>query len=196
MKKWIWSLFSITVMFAILVASACASSKASAVAAKPAPVISTTSVPTTTIAATPPTTSVVVPITTNVPVTTSATEPSAATTATPPTTSAAVPTTITPPVTATATPPQVTNTTTAPATEAPKIELEPGAYNPLNLTIAVGTTVVFDNPDDADVVLVSEYPFTQKILLKTHFDFTFAKAGVYKYWAEGQPSYKGTVTVN
>jgi plastocyanin len=76
-----------------------------------------------------------------------------------------------------------------------KIELEPGAYTPLTVIISVGTEVVFDNPDDADIVIISDYTFNQKILSKSTFKFTFTKAGTYKYWSEMQPNYKGTITV-
>lgn len=109
--------------------------------------------------------------------------PTATTTTTPPPTTEETATT-----TAFTPPPLVTGT--------PTIRLVPGGYTPLDLTILAGSTVVFENPDDVDIVLVGDYPFNQKILSRGSAKLTFAKAGTYKYWIEGQPDYKGIITVN
>jgi plastocyanin len=118
-----------------------------------------------------------------------------ATTVNPPTTTTRVTTSTTAPLSSSTKPVIFTVPTTPPETGNQKIRLEPGSYIPFNLYIAVGTSITFENPDDVEISLISDYPFNQKILVRNSWTFTFGKAGTYSYWIESQPGYKGTIIV-
>jgi len=71
-----------------------------------------------------------------------------------------------------------------------------GIFSPSNLTIAVGTTVSFENDDCCDLQKVSsDFPFDKNIDPSSAINFLFDKAGKYIFWIDNNQLVTGTIIV-
>ena len=87
--------------------------------------------------------------------------------------------------------------TTASAADA-IVKIDNFTFNPATLTVAAGTTVVWDNGDDIPhSVVATEKAFRSKALdTEDKFSFTFSKAGDYEYICGLHPHMKGKIVVS
>jgi plastocyanin len=77
------------------------------------------------------------------------------------------------------------------------VEMDDKRYEPAKLTIKVGETVVWENVDDHDhTVIADDKSFkSDNISPGDTYEFTFKKAGTYKYACKYHPRMKGTIVV-
>ena|SRR5688572_22837010 len=77
------------------------------------------------------------------------------------------------------------------------VEMDDKKYEPGTLKIKVGETVVWENVDDHDhTVIADDKSFKSgNISPGDTFEFTFKKAGTYKYSCKYHPRMKGTIVV-
>lgn len=77
------------------------------------------------------------------------------------------------------------------------VHIKDDAYNPASITVHSGETVLFVNDDDdAHTVTSTNNWFDSKGLdTNSRWQYTFKKAGTYRYFCELHPFMKGTVVV-
>ena len=77
------------------------------------------------------------------------------------------------------------------------VHIKDDAYNPATITVHTGESVLFVNDDDdAHTVTSTDNVFDSKGLdTNSRWQYTFTKAGNYKYFCELHPFMKGTVVV-
>ncbi len=87
--------------------------------------------------------------------------------------------------------------TTASAADA-IVKIDNFTFNPATLSIAVGTTVIWDNGDDLPhSVVATDKSFRSKALdTEDKFSFTFSKSGEYEYFCGLHPHIKGKIAVS
>jgi amicyanin len=86
-------------------------------------------------------------------------------------------------------------TTAAGQTQKAAVSIQNFAFSPAQLTIKVGTTVVWTNDDSAGHNIKSD-AFTSPMMAKGQtFEFTFDKAGTYDYICGVHPTMKGQIIV-
>jgi plastocyanin len=77
-----------------------------------------------------------------------------------------------------------------------KISIDNFTFAPAQLTIKVGTTVIWTNHDDIPHTVVSAGKFRSKTLdTDDSFSFTFTAAGDYKYFCSLHPHMTGMIKV-
>ncbi|HMI52061.1 MAG TPA: cupredoxin family copper-binding protein [Candidatus Saccharimonadales bacterium] len=80
-----------------------------------------------------------------------------------------------------------------------EVKIDNFSFGPMNLTVAVGTTVSWINRDDIPHTVVStdnDKTFKSKVLdTDEKFSFTFTKAGTYPYFCSLHPKMTAMVTV-
>ena len=80
-----------------------------------------------------------------------------------------------------------------------EVKIDNFSFGPMNLTVAVGTTVTWINRDDIPHTVVStdnDKTFKSKVLdTDEKFSFTFTKAGTYPYFCSIHPKMTATVIV-
>jgi plastocyanin len=83
---------------------------------------------------------------------------------------------------------------TSPAKE---VRIDNFSFGPADLTVSVGTTVIWTNHDDIPHTVVStDKVFKSKVLdTDEKFSFTFSKAGTYPYFCSIHPKMTGKVVV-
>jgi plastocyanin len=90
---------------------------------------------------------------------------------------------------------------TFPARAAPAAEtivkIDNFAFGPQRLTVAIGTTVRWENEDDIPHNIASTSKVFRSKVLDTHdsFSFTFTAAGVFDYFCSLHPHMTGTIVV-
>jgi plastocyanin len=86
---------------------------------------------------------------------------------------------------------------TVAAEEANEIKIDNFAFNPPELTVAVGTTVMWVNHDDITHSVVDKNKAFRSKALSTNnsFSFTFATAGTYDYSCGVHPQMMGKIVV-
>jgi plastocyanin len=84
-----------------------------------------------------------------------------------------------------------------PAAKEHKVSIDNLKYEPREIKIKKGETVVWTNGDDRDhTVTADDGSFTsKKIASRDTYERKFAKAGKYKYHCDYHPRMKGTVVV-
>jgi plastocyanin len=84
---------------------------------------------------------------------------------------------------------------TAPA--GPTVMIDNFTFGPTTLTVAVGTTVTWQNRDDIPhTVVADDKSFKSKVLdTDERFSFTFTKAGEFGYFCSLHPHMTGKVVV-
>ncbi len=87
--------------------------------------------------------------------------------------------------------------TTASAADA-IVKIDNFTFNPATLSVAVGTTVIWDNGDDIPhSVVATDKSFRSKALdTEDKFSFTFSKSGEYEYFCGLHPHMKGKIAVS
>jgi plastocyanin len=77
------------------------------------------------------------------------------------------------------------------------IKIDNFTFAPQRLTVAVGTTVTWENEDDIPHNIASTTKLFRSKVLDTHdsFSFTFIAAGVYEYFCSLHPHMTGTIVV-
>ena len=87
--------------------------------------------------------------------------------------------------------------TTASAADA-IVKIDNFTFNPAILSVAVGTTVIWDNGDDIPhSVVATDKSFRSKALdTEDKFSFTFSKSGEYEYFCGLHPHMKGKIAVS
>jgi plastocyanin len=82
-------------------------------------------------------------------------------------------------------------------TEATNVRIDNFSFGPVELTVPVGTTVVWTNHDDIPHTVVSvDKVFKSKVLdTDETFSFTFTSAGTYPYFCSIHPKMTGKVLV-
>lgn len=77
-----------------------------------------------------------------------------------------------------------------------KVTIDNFTFNPPNMTVKVGTTVVWSNHDDIPHTVVSLPTFRSKPLdSEDSYAFTFTTPGTYKYFCSLHPHMTGTIVV-
>ena len=77
-----------------------------------------------------------------------------------------------------------------------KVMIDNFTFEPAQLTVKVGTTVIWTNRDDIPHTVVSAGKFRSKAMdTDGTFSFTFTAAGDYKYFCSLHPHMTGTVKV-
>jgi len=91
-------------------------------------------------------------------------------------------------------------TTTAPADGLNTIVIKNFAFNPENLTIKTGTTVTWQNQDEAIHQIESDSKaqgvfLSDSLAYRESFTFTFTQPGTYTYHCTYHPTMKGAIIV-
>lgn len=83
------------------------------------------------------------------------------------------------------------------STAAQEIEIDNFSFSPPQLTVAIGTTVVWVNNDDVPHTVVGAHQEFRSKALDTgdRFSFTFAKAGTFDYFCSVHPMMMGKIVV-
>ena len=77
-----------------------------------------------------------------------------------------------------------------------EVHIDNFTFQPVELTVKVGTTVTWTNRDDIPHTVVSAGKFRSKTLdTDDKFSFTFADAGDYKYFCSLHPHMTGMIKV-
>ena len=78
-----------------------------------------------------------------------------------------------------------------------EVKIDNFSFGPTEITVAVGTTVMWTNRDDIPHTVVStDKVFKSKVLdTDEKFSFTFSKAGTYPYFCSIHPKMTGKVVV-
>jgi plastocyanin len=80
--------------------------------------------------------------------------------------------------------------------EDPMVTIDNFTFQPMQLTVKVGTTVTWKNHDDIPHTVVSAGKFRSKTLdTDDSFSFTFTAAGDYKYFCSLHPHMTGMIKV-
>ena len=81
---------------------------------------------------------------------------------------------------------------------AKEVRIDNFSFGPADLTVSVGTTVIWTNHDDIPHTVVStDKVFKSKVLdTDEKFSFTFSKAGTYPYFCSIHPKMTGKVVVH
>ena len=89
-----------------------------------------------------------------------------------------------------------TNTASA-TTSSDAVSIQNFAYNPTDLTVAVGTTVTWTNNDSVSHTVIGDNggPDSGTIAPGGTYHYTFTTAGTYSYHCAIHPSMTGSVTV-
>ena len=85
----------------------------------------------------------------------------------------------------------------APAAAAPQIKIDNFSFAPQQITVVVGTTVVWVNNDDVPHTVVGSHQEFRSKALDTNdqFSFTFTKAGTFDYFCSVHPMMTGKIVV-
>jgi plastocyanin len=82
------------------------------------------------------------------------------------------------------------------AVETTNVMIDNFTFEPVQLTVKVGTTVTWKNRDDIPHTVVSAGKFRSKTLdTDDSYSFTFTAAGDYKYFCSLHPHMTGTIKV-
>jgi plastocyanin len=78
-----------------------------------------------------------------------------------------------------------------------KVEIDNFAFSPGRITVQAGTTVTWDNADDAPHTIASASKLFKSKALDSgdSFAFTFTTPGIYEYFCSLHPHMTGTVVV-
>jgi plastocyanin len=78
-----------------------------------------------------------------------------------------------------------------------EVRIDNFSFNPVDLTVPVGTTVTWTNHDDIPHTVVStDKVFKSKVLdTDEKFSFTFSKQGTYPYFCSIHPKMTGKIVV-
>ena len=82
------------------------------------------------------------------------------------------------------------------AVETTNVMIDNFTFEPAQLTVKVGTTVIWKNRDDIPHTVVSAGKFRSKTMdTEDSYSFTFTAAGDYKYFCSLHPHMTGTIKV-